>query len=31
MGVGVWEVQTIEYKIAYKDVLYNTGNTVNVL
>ena len=21
-----WEIQTIEYRIGYEDVLYNTGN-----
>ena len=25
------EVQTIMYKIIYKDVLYNTGNIANIL
>ena len=24
---GEWEVHTIRYKISYKDLLYNTGNT----
>ena len=31
MEVGKWEVQTIMYKINYKDILYNTGNTANIL
>ena len=21
-----WEIQTIEYRIGYEDILYNTGN-----
>ena len=25
LGVGQWELQTIGYKIGYKDLLYNTG------
>ena len=25
-----WEVQTIGWKIGYKDVFYNTGNTANI-
>ena len=29
--VWAWEVQTIMYKISYKDILYNTGNTANIL
>ena len=31
LGIEKWEVQTSEYKIAYKDVLYNKGNTANIL
>ena len=26
-----WEVQTIGWKIGYKDVFYNTGITANIL
>ena len=26
-----FEVQTIMYKISYKDILYNTGNIANIL
>ena len=26
-----WKVQTIVYKIRYKDMLYNTGNVANIL
>ena len=29
--VGEKEVQTIRYKVSYKDILYNTGNTANIL
>ena len=25
------KVQTIRYKISYKDILYNTGNVANIL
>ena len=28
---GEKEVQTIMYKINYKDILYNTGNIANIL
>ena len=31
IGVGEYEVQTILYKISYKDILYNTGNIANIL
>ena len=31
LGVGEWEVQTIERKIGYKDILYNIGNIANIL
>ena len=31
LGIEKWEVQTSEYKIAYRDVLYNKGNTANIL
>ena len=31
IGVGDYEVQTIMYKISYKDILYNMGNTANSL
>ena len=30
-GVRKWEVQTVVYKIGYKDILYNTGNRANNL
>jgi len=30
-GVEESEVQTIRYKISYKDILYNMGNTANIL
>ena len=29
--VGESEVQTVMYKISYKDILYNTGNIANIL
>ena len=31
-GIGVedQEVQTITYKISYKDILYNVGNIANI-
>ena len=29
--VEKWEVQTTGCKIGYKDILYNTGNTANIL
>ena len=31
IGVRNGKVQTIRYKITYKDILYNTGNTANIL
>ena len=31
IGVGEEEVQTIRYKMIYKDILYNTGNIANIL
>ena len=31
IGGGDLEVQTIRYKISYKDILYNTGNIANIL
>ena len=31
MGTEDWEVQVIQYKIVYKDILYNTWNTANIL
>ena len=31
MAGGEWEVQTIMYKINYKDILYTTGNIANIL
>ena len=31
IGLGKWEAQTIEFYISFKDVLYNKGNTVNIL
>ena len=31
LGVGKWEVQTIECKIGYMVVLYNIGNIANIL
>ena len=30
VGVGVEDIQTIMYKISYKDILYNTGNIANI-
>ena len=30
-GVGDQEVQTIRYKISYKDILYNCGDIANIL
>ena len=30
-GSGHCEVQTIVCTVGYKDILYNTGNTANVL
>ena len=30
-GVGDEEVQTVRYKISYKDILYNMGNIANIL
>ena len=29
--VGDSEVQTVMYKISYKDILYNTGNIADIL
>ena len=31
MGIGDSEVQTIMYKISYKDKLYNTEKIVSIL
>ena len=31
IGVGDLEVQTIMYKISYKDILYKMGNIANIL
>ena len=31
IGVGEQEVETIGCKIGYKDILYNTENTANIL
>ena len=31
IGLGKWEVQTSGCKMGNKDVLYNIGNTANVL
>ena len=31
IGVGGKDVQTIRFKISYKDVLYNTGNIASIL
>ena len=31
VGVGESEAQAIRCKISYKDILYNTGNTANIL
>ena len=31
IGVGKYKVQTIRYKITYKDILYSTRNTTNIL
>ena len=31
IGAGEWEVQTIGCKVGYRDVLYNMGNTANIL
>ena len=32
-NIGVWDedVQTIVYKISYKDILYSTGNIADIL
>ena len=30
IGVGGLEVQTIRYKISYKDIFYNTGTIANI-
>ena len=30
-GGGDYEVQTIVYKISYRDILYITGNIANIL
>ena len=30
-SVGEWEVKINEYKIGYKGVLYNIGNTANIV
>ena len=31
MGREDWEVQVIQCKTVYKDILYNTGTTANIL
>ena len=31
IGVGVSEVQTIWYKMNYRDILYNLGDIANTL
>ena len=31
LGVGQWKVQTTGYEAGYKNLLYNTGNTANIL
>ena len=31
IGIGDQELQIIMYKINYKDILYSTGNTANIL
>ena len=31
IGIGDEEVQTIGYKISYKDIVYNPENIVNIL
>ena len=31
IGRGASEVQTIGYKISYKEIWYNTGNIANIL
>jgi len=30
IGIGNQEVQTVRYKISYKDVPYNMGNIANI-
>ena len=30
-SVGEWKVKINEYKIGYKGVFYNTGNTANIV
>ena len=31
IGDGEWELQTIRFKISYKDILYNVGNITHIL